>query len=90
MGFYDLLLFSHSIMSDSATPWTAVCQASLSFTISPSLLKLMAIESMMPSNHLILSHPFLLPSVSPSIRDFMIVLVNTFLFLSQSTPTFLD
>ena len=73
-----------------ATPWTAACQASLSFTVSPSLLKLRSIESVMPSNHLILCHPLLLPSVSPSIRDFMIVLVNTFLFLTQSTFTFLD
>ena len=54
-----------------ATPWTAAPQASLSFTISQSLLKLMSIESMMPSNHLILCHPlFLLPSIFPSIRVF--------------------
>ena len=54
-----------------ATPWTAAGQASLSFTISPSLLKLMFIESVMPSNHLILCHPlFLLPSIFPSIRVF--------------------
>ena len=53
------------------TPWTAVCQASLSFTNSWSLLKLMSFESMMPSNHLILCHPLLfLPSVFPSIRVF--------------------
>ena len=51
------------------TPWTAACQASLSFTISWSLLKLMSIESMMPSNHLILCHPFS-PSIFPSIRVF--------------------
>ena len=51
-------------------PWTAVCQASLSFTISGSLLKLMSIESVMPSNHLVLCHPLLLPSVFPSIRVF--------------------
>ena len=43
-----------------ATPWTAACQASLSFIISQSLLKLMSIESTMPSNHLILYHPLLL------------------------------
>ena len=54
-----------------ATPRTAVCQASLSFTIFQSLLKLMSIESVMPSNHLILCHPlFLLPSIFPSIRVF--------------------
>ena len=52
-----------------ATPWTTACQASLSFTISQSLLKLMSIELVMPSNHLILCHPLLLlPSVFPSIR----------------------
>ena len=45
-------------MSDSATPWNAAHQASLSFTISQSFLKLMSIESMMPSNHLILCFPF--------------------------------
>ena len=54
-----------------ATPWTSACQASLSFTISWSLLKLMSIESVMPSNHLILCHPlFLPPSIFPSIRVF--------------------
>ena len=54
-----------------ATPWTAACQASLTITNSQSLLKLMSIESVMPSNHLILCHPFLLlPSIFPSIRVF--------------------
>ena len=53
------------------TPWTAAHQASLSFTISWSLLKLVSIESMMPSNHLIVCHPLLLlPSIFPSIRVF--------------------
>ena len=53
------------------TPWTAAHQASLFFTISQSLLKLMSIESVMPSNHLILCYPlFLLPSIFPSIRVF--------------------
>ena len=53
------------------TPWTAACQASLSFTISRSLLKLMFIKSVMPSNHLILCHPLLLPpSIFPSIKVF--------------------
>ena len=53
------------------TSWTAACQASLSFTISQSLLKLMFIESVMPSNHLIFCHPLLLPpSIFPSIRVF--------------------
>ena len=54
-----------------ATSWTAACQASLSFTISWILLKLMCLESVMPSNHLILCHPlFLLPSIFPSVRVF--------------------
>ena len=57
--FYDLLggllLFSSSVMTNSATPWTAACQPSLSFTVSQSLLKFMFIESMMPSNYLGLS-----------------------------------
>ena len=54
-----------------AALWTAAHQASLSFTILQSLLKLMSIESMMPSNHLILCHPhLLLPSVFPNIRVF--------------------
>ena len=62
-------LFSHQVLSDSATPWTATRQASLSFTIFHSLLKLMFIESMLPSNHLILCCPLLfLPSIFPSIR----------------------
>ena len=53
------------------TPWTAACQASLSITISWSLLKLMSIESVIPSNHLILYCPLLLlPSLFPSIRVF--------------------
>ena len=65
----SLLLFSH--MSDFATTWTATRQASLSFIISWSLLKFMSIESVMPSNHLILCCPlFLLHSVFPSIRIF--------------------
>ena len=54
-----------------ATPWTAARQASLSFTISQSLLKLISIESVMPSNHIVLCHPLLLlPSIFPSIRVF--------------------
>ena len=58
-------------VSDPVTPWTAARQASLSFTVSCSLLKLMSVESVMPSNHLILCCTFLLwPSISPSIRIF--------------------
>ena len=60
-----------SVVSDSATPWIAACQASLFITNSWSLLKLMSIESVMPSNHLSLCHPLLLPpSIFPSIRVF--------------------
>ena len=55
-----------------ATPWTAAHQSSLSITNSQSLLKLMFIESVMPSNHLILCHPLLLPSsIIPTIRVFL-------------------
>ena len=60
-------------MSDSATPWTAAHQnqTSLSFTVSQSLPRLVSIESVMPSNHLILCRPLLLlPSIFPSIRVF--------------------
>ena len=54
-----------------ATPWTAACQASMSFTISQSVFKLMSIESVMPSNHLIFCCPLLLlPSIFASIRVF--------------------
>ena len=70
-----LLNLQFSLVAQSCplfvTSWTVACHASLSFTISQSLLKLMSIESVMPSNHLILCHPLLpLPSVFPSIRVF--------------------
>ena len=66
---YSPLLFSHSVMSTSLRHHGR--QASLSFTISQSLLKLMSIESMKPSIHSILCHPLLLlPSIFPSIRAF--------------------
>ena len=62
---------SHSRIQLFATPSAAACQASLSVTNSKNLLKLMSIESVMPSNHLILCHPLLLlPSILPSIRVF--------------------
>ena len=58
-------------VSDSATLWTEICQTFLSLTVSWSLLRLTSIESVMPSNHLILCHPLLLlPSIFPSIRVF--------------------
>ena len=82
----SIMLISHSMFSAgpcvvvvqllscvqlSVTPWTATCQASLSITNSRSLLKLVSIESVMPSNYFVLCHPFLfLPSIFPSIRVF--------------------
>ena len=69
--WWRLLLFHHCCVWLFVTPWAAACQASLSFTISWSLLKLMSIEPLMPSKHLILCHPLLLlPSIFPSIRVF--------------------
>ena len=62
--------FSHPVVSDSATPWAAARQASLSITISRSLLKLKSIKLVMPSDHLIFCHPLLPPSIFPSIRVF--------------------
>ena len=67
--FSSVQLLSHVRLF--ATPWTATCQAFLPITNSLSLLKFMSIESVIPSNHLILCHPFLLlPSISPSIMVF--------------------
>ena len=63
--------FSLSVMCDSTTSWTAACQPSLSITNSRRLLGLMSVESVMPSNHLILCRPLLLlPSIFSSIRVF--------------------
>ena len=72
LSYFIILLFSHSAVSGSfTTPWTAARQASLSFTISQSLFKLMSVESMMPSSHLILYHLLLLLlSIIPSIKVF--------------------
>ena len=72
--------FSHVLLF--ATPWTAACQASLSITNLQSLLKLMPIESVMPSKYLTLSQPLLLlPSIFPSIRVFFPI---SWLFTSGS------
>ena len=72
--FHHYIWYSVQLLSQAwlfATPWTAARQASLSITNSWSLLKLMSIESAMPSNHLILCRPLLLlPSIFPSIRVF--------------------
>ena len=71
MEKFSSVQFSHSVVSDSATPWTAARQASLSITNSRSSPKPMSIESVMPSNHLILCHPLLLlPSIFPNIKVF--------------------
>ena len=68
-NFSSVQLLSHVWLF--VTPWTAAGQASLSFANSQSLLRLMCIESVMPSNHFILCHPLLLhPSIFPSIRVF--------------------
>ena len=76
-AFFLILLVTYEVVKSLScvrlfvTPWTAARQASLSFTISWSLLKLIFIESVMPSNHLVLCHPLLLlPSILPSIRVF--------------------
>ena len=67
----ELVVQSLSSVWLFVTPWTAACQDTLSFTISWCLLKLMSIESVMPSNYFILCHPLLLlPSIFPSIRVF--------------------
>ena len=76
--FREFLIYAFVVIVQSlshvqlfVTPWTAARQASLSFTISRSLLKFMFIKSVMPSNRLILCHPFLLlPSIFPSIGIF--------------------
>ena len=68
---HQCVQFSHSVMFNFVTLWTAACQAFLSITNSKSLLKLMSIKSVRPSNHLILYRLLiLLPSIFPSIRVF--------------------
>ena len=68
---FSSVQFSCSVVSDSATPWIAAHQASLSITNSRSSLRLMSIESVMPFSHLILCHPLLLlPPIPPSITVF--------------------
>ena len=71
LSLFSSVQLSRSVVSDSATPWTAARQASLSITKSRSSLKLMSVKSVMPSNHPILCHPLLLPpSIFPSITIF--------------------
>ena len=68
--FFSSVQFSHCCVRLFVTPWTAACQTSLSITNCQSLLKLVSIKSLMPSNHLIACHPLLLTSIFPSIRVF--------------------
>ena len=71
VSFSQFISVSHSAVYDSVNSWTAARQASLSITNSKSLPKLMSVESVMPSSHLILCHSLLLlPSIFPSIRVF--------------------
>ena len=69
-GNFLIVVQSPSRVQLFVTPWTAAHQASLSFTISQNLLKLVSFELVMPFNHLILHHPHLLPSIFPNIRSF--------------------
>ena len=91
---FSIILSVSSVQSLScvqlfATPWIAACQASLSITSSQSLLKLLSIESLMASNHLILYCPLLLPSsIFPSIRVFLnesVLCIRSFSF--QTSPS---
>ena len=66
LSFKYFVTVQSPVMSNSVTPWTAAPQASLSFIISQSLLRLMSIELVMPSNHLVLCHPLLLASFPAS------------------------
>ena len=78
---FSSVQFSHSVVSDSLRPHEPPTrQASLSITNSHSLPKLMCIESVMPSNHLILCHPLLLPSIFPNIR------ISKLLTVTKSFP----
>ena len=68
---FQNIVFNHSVMSNSATPWTATHQASLPFTMSRSFLRFMSSELMMPSNYFILCHSLLLlPSIFACIKVF--------------------
>ena len=73
LTYFTSIVVVHSLsrVQCFGTPWTAAWQTSLAFTVSQSLLRLMSVESVMPSNHLIVCHPlFLLLSIFPSIRVF--------------------
>ena len=81
--FVIAVVYSLSCVWLFATPWTVECQASLSFTTSQNMLKLMSIESVMPSNHLILCCPLLLPSLFPVSGSFLM----SWLFASGGQST---
>ena len=70
ISFYIQFSLVTQLCPTLCTPWTVACQATLSIINSQSLLKLMSTESVMPSSHLILCCPLLLPSIFPSIRVF--------------------
>ena len=77
---YVVIVQSLSHVQLFMTPWTVACQASLSFTISQSFLKLKSIKSVMPSKHIILCHPLLL---LPSVSDIIKVFSNELVFISD-------
>jgi len=80
---FSSVQFSHSVRSNSVTPWSAPWQASLPIINFCSLLKLMSTESVMPSNHLILCRPLLPPSIFPSIRVFSFFFFSGSFHMSQ-------
>ena len=75
--------FSRSVVCNSVIPWTAAPQASQSITNSWSLLKLMSVESVMPSDHLILCHPLLLHLQCQGLHKFLQVLFTRDIFLQE-------
>ena len=83
LSCFSSVQFSRSVVSDSVTPWIAACQASLSITNSWSSLRLMSIESVMPSSHLILCHPLLL--LHPIPRSISLPMSQLFAWGGQST-----
>ena len=85
VGVDGVIVQSLSCVQLFATPWSAAHQASLSFTISWSLLKLMSTESVMPFNHLVLCHPLSLISIFPSIGKCIFPVNRLFASGGQST-----
>ena len=91
---HEIFVHLLSCVQFFTTPWTVVCQASLSFSVSRNLLKLISVDSVIPSNRLILCHPLLLlPSIFPSrVRERQCVLASLGISLTQSNvkDAFLD